>query len=169
MRSSAQILKPQLNLKSSIENASTTANRPERGESIANGRRDQFPVFDPEASPFTPNATSSPRQASLSSIGVQSFSSPTPLPSHGNRKVVPLVLPETSNKNSRLETKRDSMIPITSHDITHGLAYTYAGANQAQARIQAEQIALMRLQAYYNWLAGSIPNYNRCWNQHPRK
>jgi hypothetical protein len=156
IRSSAPILEPQLNVKGSIENASTIANRPERGESIANGRPDQF-VFDPEASPFTPNATSSPRQASLSSIGVQSFSSPTPLPSHGNRKVVPLVLPETSNRSNRLETKRDTMIPITSHDITHGHTYSYAGANQAQAHIQAEQIALMRLQAYYNWLAGSVP------------
>jgi hypothetical protein len=126
--------------KGSIENAS---NRPERG---VNGRRDQF-VFDPEASPFTPNATSSPRQASLSSTGVQSFSSPSPLPSHGNRKVVPLVLPntETYNGSNRLETKGASMIPTTSHD----LAYTYAGA-----QAQAEQIALMRLQAYYNWLAG---------------
>lgn len=146
MRSSTQILRP--------------ANRPERGESMVNGGRDQF-VFDPEASPFTPNATSSPRQPSLSSIGVQSFSSPTPLPSHGNRKVVPLVLPEASNGSDRPETKRGSMIPIpiTSQDITgtHGLAYTYAGANQAQIHIQAEQIALMRLQAYYNWLAGSIP------------
>ncbi|KAI0276319.1 hypothetical protein BGY98DRAFT_1098205 [Russula aff. rugulosa BPL654] len=102
MKSSAQNLGPK-------ENASVTANRP---GSIINERRDQF-VFDPEASPFTPNATSSPRQASLSSIGVQSFSSPTPLPSHGS--------------------------------------------SQAQAHIQAEQIALMRLQAYYNWLAGSIP------------
>ncbi len=46
------------------------------------------------------------------------------------------------------------MIPITSHGITHELAYTY-GANQAH--IQAEQIAFMRLQAYYNWLAGSVP------------
>lgn len=154
MRSSARALRPKVDLKGWIENASTTANCPERGESIANGRRDQF-VFDPEASPFTPNATSSPRQASPSSIGVQSFSSPTPLPSHGNHKVFPLVLPETSNRSNRLDTKRDSMIPITSHDI--GLAYTYAGANQAQAHIQAEQIALMRLQAYYNWLAGSIP------------
>ena len=146
MKSSAQNLGPK-------ENASVTANRP---GSIINERRDQF-VFDPEASPFTPNATSSPRQASLSSIGVQSFSSPTPLPSHGNRKVVPLVLPETFNGSNRLEIKRDSMIPITSRDITHGLAYTYSGSSQAQAHIQAEQIALMRLQAYYNWLAGSIP------------
>jgi hypothetical protein len=84
------------------------------------------------------------------------------LPSHGNRKVVPLVLPETSNRStSWLETKRDSvpqLIPITSHGITHDLAYTYAGANQAQqTHLQAEQIALMRLQAYYNWLAGSMP------------
>ena len=154
-RSSAQILR-RPNLKGSIENASVTANRPEREESMTNGRRDQF-VFDPEASPFTPNATSSPRQASLSSIVVQSFSSPTPLPSHGNRNVVPLVLPETSDRSDRLETNRDAMIPISSHDIPHGLAYTYAGANQAQAHIQAEQISLMRLQAYYNWLAGSMP------------
>ena len=154
MRSSAH----QLDLKGSIKNASPTANRLERRESMANGKRDRF-VFDPEASPFTPNATSSPKQASLSSIGVQSFYSPSPLPSHGNRKVTPLVLPETSNKSNGLETKCDSMIPITSHDITHGLglAYTYAGANQARAHIQAEQIALMRLQAYYSWLAGSIP------------
>ena len=142
-----EILRPQ------IENASVTANRPEKPEKGVSKRRDQF-VFDPEASPFTPNATSSPRQASLSSIGVQSFSSPTPLPSHGNRKVVPLLLPEMSNGSNRLETKRDSMIPITSHDITHQVPYTYTGANQAQAHIQAEQIALMRLQAYYNWLAG---------------
>lgn len=144
--SSAQITRP------SIESASATTNRPERRGESANGRRDQF-VFDPEASPFTPNATSSPRQASLSSIVVQSFSSPTPLPLHGNRKVTPLILPETSNRGNRPETNRDSVIPITSH----GLAYTFAGANQAQAHIQAEQIALMRLQAYYNWLAGSIP------------
>jgi hypothetical protein len=148
MRPSARILSLRPH-KGSIKNASVTANRPERGESIG----DQF-VFDPEASPFTPNATSSPKQASLSSIGVQSFSSPTPLPSHGNRKVVPLVLPNTEpvNGSNRLETKGASMIPTTSHDIAHGLAYTYAGANQAQA--QAEQIALMRLRAYYNWLAG---------------
>ena len=151
MKSSVQILRPQ-HLTGSIENASVTANRP---ESIINGRRDQF-VFDPEASPFTPTATSSPRQASLSSIGVQSFSSPTPLPSHGNRKVVPLVLPDTSDGSNQLETKRDSMIPITSRDVTYGLSYTYPGSNHA-AHIQAEQIALMRLQAYYNWLAGSIP------------
>ncbi len=156
-RSSVPVLRPQLDFKcGSVGNA--PEKQPERGDSVANGgSRDQF-VFDPEASPFTPNATSSPRQTSVSSIGVQSFSSPTPLPSHGNRKVVPLVLPETSNGSNRLETKRDSRIPITSHGITHGLAYTYAEANQAQAHIQAEQIALMRLQAYYNWLAGtSIP------------
>ena len=46
--------------------------------------------------------------------------------------------------------------------ISHGiqgtqLAYTYGGSSQAQDHLQAEQIALMRLQAYYNWLAGSIP------------
>ena len=150
-----QEVRPQLDLKvGSIRSPSTK--RPGKVESVANGRHDQF-VFDPEASPFTPNATSSPRQASLSSIGVQSFSSPTPLPSHGNRKVVPLVLPETTNISRRLETNRDSMMPITSHDITHGFAYTYTGANQAQAHIQAKQIALMRLQAYYDLLAGSIP------------
>jgi hypothetical protein len=149
---SAQIPRPQ-HLQDSIKKASVRANRP---ESIINGGRDQF-VFDPEASPFTPNATSSPRQASLSSIVVQSFSSPSPLPSHGNRNVVPLVLPEASNGSNRLETQRDSTIPITSRDITYGLAYTLSGSNQAQAHIQAEQIALMRLQAYYNWLAGGIP------------
>jgi hypothetical protein len=43
---------------------------------------------------------------------------------------------------------------ITSHDLA---AYTYAEANHAQARIQAEQVSLMRLQAYYNWVASSIP------------
>lgn len=125
----------------------------------ADAKRDQF-VFDPEASPFTPNATSSPRQPSPSSIGVQSLPSPTPLPSHGNRKVVPLVLPEASNRSTSWQgTKRDSvpqLIPTTSHGITNGLAYTYAGANQAQ-QLQAEQIAIMRLQAYYNLLAGSMP------------
>jgi hypothetical protein len=127
-----------------------------RSVSVSDVQRDQF-VFDPEASPFTPNATSSPRQASLSSIA---FSSPTPLPSHGNRKVVPLILPDTSNRNSYLETKRDSvpqLIPITSSGITHGLGYTYAAPNQTQAHLQTEQMALIRLQAYYNWLAGSLP------------
>ena len=102
-------------------------------------------VFDPVASPFTPNATSSP------------FSSPTPLPSHGNRKVAPLILP----KSSTFETRSDSvpqLVPITSHiQSTHGLARTYTGAEQAQAHLQVEQMALMRLQAYYNWLAGSTP------------
>ncbi|KAI9513247.1 hypothetical protein F5148DRAFT_1157210 [Russula earlei] len=106
---------------------------------------DQF-AFDPEASPFTPNATSSPRQASVSSIGVQSFSSPTPLPSHGNRKVAPLILPKGPNKGTRSEPARRDLVPAT-------LAYPYAGANSSHA----EQIALVRLQAYYNWLAGSIP------------
>ncbi|KAI0303935.1 hypothetical protein BC826DRAFT_201406 [Russula brevipes] len=85
----------------------------------ADAKPDHF-EFDPEASPFTPSATSSPRQASFSSIGVQSLSSPTPLPSHGNRKVAPLILPKTSNRSTQLETRGDSLaqlIPITSHGI----------------------------------------------------
>ena len=144
IKSSVQVPRSQLDLKGGAI-VSASAKSPST---------DQF-VFDPEADPFTPNATSSPRQASLSSIGVQSFSSPTPLPSHGNRKVVPLVLPETSNRV--VETRRDSvpqLIPVTTHGITH--TYTYAGT-QAH-HVQAEQIAQMRLQAYYNWLAGtSVP------------
>lgn len=134
-----------------------------RSASVSDVKPDHF-VFDPEASPFTPNATSSPKQASLLSIGVQSFSSPTPLPSHGNRKVAPLILPRTSNGDAPIERRSDclsqsQLIPTTSHDIqnTHGLAYMYAGANQAQSHLQAEQFTLMRLQAYYSWLAGSIP------------
>jgi hypothetical protein len=130
-----------------------------RSASLSDVKPDHF-VFDPVASPFTPNATSSPRQVSPSSIAVQSFSSPTPLPSHGNRKVTPLILPKPSNRNTLLETRSDSvpqLIPLTSHSIqgTHGLAYTYTGADQAH--LQAEQMALIRLQAYYNWLAGSTP------------
>ncbi|KAH9965772.1 hypothetical protein BC827DRAFT_1179728, partial [Russula dissimulans] len=127
----------------------------------ANAQPDHF-AFDPEASPFTPNATSSPRQASVSSIGVQSFTSPTPLPSHGSRKVAPLILPKASNRNTRSETRCDFVPSSILMPISHGiqgtqLAYIYGGANQAQAHLQAEQIALMRLQAYYNWLAGNIP------------
>ncbi|KAH9077022.1 hypothetical protein EDB83DRAFT_2514729 [Lactarius deliciosus] len=122
---------------------------------------DQF-AFDPEASPFTPNATSSPRQGSLSSIGVQSFSSPTPLPPHGNRKVAPLALVKKSGKSDVLLETIDSSsqpIPVTPHGTQGGQqedAYTYyAGRNHAW---QAEQLALMRLQAYYSWLAaGNIP------------
>ncbi|KAH9002262.1 hypothetical protein EDB86DRAFT_2898934 [Lactarius hatsudake] len=120
---------------------------------------DQF-AFDPEASPFTPNATSSPRQGSLSSIGVQSFSSPTPLPPHGNRKVAPLALVKKSGKSDVLETIDSSSqpIPVTpcgtqggQQEDTHTY---YTGRNHA---LQAEQLALMRLQAYYSWLAGNIP------------
>ena len=157
MRLRAQVPRSQPDLNSG-ETVITSANSPRKSGS-PEVTRDQF-VFDPEASPFTPNATSSPRQASLSSIGAQSFSSPTPLPSHGNRKVVPLVLPVTSDRRTWLETKRDSvpqLVPLVSHAITHGLAYTHAGANQTQAHLQAEQIGLMRLQAYYNWLAGNVP------------
>jgi hypothetical protein len=149
-RASVQVPRPQPDLNSG-ETVNAPANTP--GKSEAN--RDRF-VFDPEASPFTPNATSSPRQTTLSSIGVQSFSSPTPLPSHGNRKVVPLVLPETSDRSTWQETKRDSvpqLVPLMSHANMPGPAYTHAGA---QAHLQAEQIALLRLQAYYNWLAGSV-------------
>lgn len=152
IRSSVQ--ESQLDLKSGpIVNASGKSHG---RRSVSDAQRDQF-IFDPEASPFTPNATSSPRQASLSSIA---FSSPTPLPSHGNRKVVPLILPDTSNRRSYLETKRDSvpqLIPITSSGITHGLGYTYTAPNQTQAHLQTEQMALIRLQAYYTWLAGSLP------------
>jgi hypothetical protein len=155
IRSSVQVSESQLDVNGgAIVNASAKAHG--RSGSVSDVRRDQF-VFDPEASPFTPTATSSPRQASLSSIA---FSSPTPLPSHGNRKVVPLILPDTSNRSSSMETKRDSvpqLIPITSNGITRGLAYTYAAPNQSQAHLQTEQMALMRLQAYYNWLAGSLP------------
>ena len=144
IRESVQVPRAQPDLNS----VNAPANTPGKSEA----KRDRF-VFDPEASPFTPNATSSPRQTTLSSIGVQSFSSPTPLPSHGNRKVVPLVLPETSDRST---WKRDSvpqLVPLMSHANMHGPAYTHAGA---QAHLQAEQIALLRLQAYYNWLAGSV-------------
>jgi hypothetical protein len=124
---------------------------------VSHKNHDQF-AFDPEASPFTPNATSSPRQASLSSIGVQSFSSPSPLPPHGNRKVAPLTLVRNSGKSDTLETISSSSqpIPMTPHGGQED-AY-YAGRNLAQAHLQAEQqLALMRLQAYYSWLAGNIP------------
>lgn len=120
-----------------------------RSASLSAAIPDRF-VFDPVASPFTPNATSSPKQASPSPIAVQSFSSPTPLPSHGNRKVAPLILPQSST----FETSESvpQLVPIPQS--THGLARTYTGAEQAQAHLH-EQMALMRLQAYYNWLAGS--------------
>ena len=124
--------------------------------SLSDEKPDHF-AFDPVASPFTPNATSSPRQASPS---VQSFSSPTPLPSHGNGKVAPLILPKSSNRMAtRAVDSVPQSAPTTSHGVQggHGLAYTYAGADPAQAHLQAEQMALMRLQTYYNWLAGSTP------------
>jgi hypothetical protein len=124
-----------------------------RSASLSAAIPDRF-VFDPVASPFTPNATSSPKQASPSSIAVQSFSSPTPLPSHGNRKVAPLILPKSSTFETETSGSVLQLVPITSHGIqsTHALACTYTGAEQAQV-LQAEQMALMRLQAYYNWLA----------------
>ena len=129
---------------------------------VSHKNHDQF-AFDPEASPFTPNATSSPRQGSLSSIGVQSFSSPSPLPPHGNRQVVPLTLVRTSGKSDALEATNSSSqpIPVASHDTQGGQqgdTYEYfAGGNHTHAHLQAEQLALMRLQAYYSWLAGNIP------------
>jgi hypothetical protein len=140
------------------EDAKGSENPTERRTTISKGKRpDQF-IFDPEASPFTPNATSSPRQASLSSIGVQSFSSPTPLPSHGNHNVAPLMLSKTSDRSIPSEIQSDSvpqLIPVTSRGIqsAHGL---YSAGNQARAHLEAEQFALLRLQAYYNWLAGNI-------------
>ena len=126
--------------------------------SLSDEKPDHF-AFDPVASPFTPNATSSPKQAPPS---VQSFSSPTPLPSHGNGKVAPLILPNRSAQLApRAADSVPQLAPTTSHGHGiqggHGLAYTYAGADPAQAHLQAEQMALMRLQAYYNWLAGSTP------------
>jgi len=135
------------------------------GVTLSDEKLDHF-AFDPVTSPFTPNATSSPKQASPSYIAVRSFSSPTPLPSHGNGKVAPLLVPKTSNRSNQwLATGTDSVpqsLPTTSHGIQSGLglAYTYAGAVPAQAQhlqVEAEQMALMRLQAYYNWLAGSTP------------
>jgi hypothetical protein len=141
------------------------AKGPEKSSrSVPKGKPDQF-IFDPEASPFTPNATSSPKQASLSSIGMQSFSSPTPLPSRGNSKVAPLILTKTANtgRSTPLEMQSDSvpqqLMTVTSQGIhgARGFAYTYSAANQAQAHLEAEQLALLRLQAYYNWLAGKIP------------
>lgn len=128
---------------------------------VSNKNHDQF-AFDPEASPFTPNATSSPRQGSLSSIGVQSFSSPSPLPPHGNRKVAPLTLVETSGKSNTPETIDSSTqpIPVTQHGTQggqHGDTYTYCtGRDRAQVHLQAEQLAILQLQAYYSWLAGNI-------------
>jgi hypothetical protein len=129
---------------------------------VSHRNHDQF-AFDPEASPFTPNATSSPRRGSLSSIGVQSFSSPSPLPPHGNRKIAPLTLVKTSGNSDALEAINSSSppIPVTPHSTLGGQqgdAYTYyAGRNHAQAHLQAEHLAFMRLQAYYSWLAGNVP------------
>lgn len=130
---------------------------------VSHKNHDQF-AFDPEASPFTPNATSSPRRGSLSSIGVQSFSSPSPLPPHGNRKIAPLTLVRTSGNSDALEVINSSSqpIPATPHSTQGGQqedhAYTYyAGRNHAQAHLQAEHLAFMRLQAYYSWLAGNVP------------
>jgi len=127
---------------------------------MPNKKHDQF-AFDPEASPFTPHATSSPRQGSPTSIGVQSFSSPTPLPPHGNRNVEPLTLVKTSGKTNAPETNDSSSqpIPMTSHGTQgeQGDNYVYyPGTNGVQAHLQAEQLALMRLQAYYSWLAGNM-------------
>ena len=145
------------------EGAVAKASRKASGKSVTlSGENPDRFAFDPIASPFTPNATSSPKQASPSYIAVRSFSSPTPLPSHGNGKVAPLMLPKSSNGSTQLATRTDSvpqLVPTTAHGIQggHGLAYTYAGVDPAQAHLQAEQMALMRLQAYYNWLAGSTP------------
>ena len=126
---------------------------------VSHKNHDQF-AFDPEASPFTPTATSSPRQASLSSIGVESFSSPSPLPPHGNRKVAPLTLVRTA---STLETISSSSqpIPMTPHGGQED-AY-YAGRNHAQAHLQAEQLALMQLQAYYSWYIPPSVGVIRAW------
>ena len=130
---------------------------------VSHRNHDQF-AFDPEASPFTPNATSSPRQGSLSSIGVQSFSSPSPLPPHGgNRKIAPLTLVKTSDNSDALEAINYSSQPIpvtpqSTQGVQQGDTYTYyAGINHAQAHLQAEHLALMRWQAYYSWLAGNVP------------
>ena len=147
-----------------IEGAVAKASGKASGKSatLSDEKPDHF-AFDPVTSPFTPNATSSPKQASPSYIAVRSFSSPTPLPSHGNGKVAPLMLlPKSSNRNTQLATRVDSIppsVPTTSHGLQGGLGlvYTYAGGDPAQAQLEAEQIALMRLQAYYNWLAGSTP------------
>lgn len=130
---------------------------------VSHRNHDQF-AFDPEASPFTPNATSSPRQGSLSSFGVQSFSSPSPLPPHGgNRKIAPLTLVKTSDNSDALEAINSSPqpIPVTPQSTQGGQqvdTYTYyAGSNHAQAHLQAEHLALMQWQAYYSWLAGNVP------------
>ncbi|KAI0254857.1 hypothetical protein BJV78DRAFT_1183349 [Lactifluus subvellereus] len=154
IQSNVQVPRPQLDLKEAVAKGS---------EKPGKGKDDQF-TFDPEASPFTPNATSSPRQASLSSIGVQSYSSPTPLPSHGNRRVAPLVLAKASNRNTSSEIQSHSVSPlipglVTSgvNQGTHEFTYAYSGANQAQAHLEAEQLAFMRLQAYYTWLGGRVP------------
>ncbi len=152
------------NLRLHIKEAAGAKKRPARWSvPVPNKNHDQF-AFDPEASPFTPNATSSPRQGSLtSSIGVQSFSSPTPLPPHGNRKVAPLTLVKTSGKSTVVETIDSSSqpIPVTPHGTQGGQqgdTYTYyAGRNHAYVHLQAEQLALLQLQAYYSWLAGNIP------------
>lgn len=153
IQSNVQVPRPQRDLKEAVAKGSEKPS--------GKGKEDQF-TFDPEASPFTPNATSSPRQESLSSIGVQSYSSPTPLPSHGNRRVAPLVLAKTSNGNTSSEMQNHSvpqLIPGTSggNQGAHEFAHTYLGANQAQARLEAEQLAFLRLQAYYTWLGGRIP------------
>ena len=146
-----------------IEGAVAKASGKVSGKSatLSDEKPDHF-AFDPVTSPFTPNATSSPKEASPSYIAVRSFSSPTPLPSHGNGKVAPLMLPKPSNRSTQLATRADSVppsVPTTSRGIQGGLGlvYTYAGGDPAQAHLQAEQMALMRLQAYYNWLAGSTP------------
>jgi hypothetical protein len=149
IQSNLDVLRSQLDLKEDVGSEKPS-------ERWTKEKPDQF-IFDPEASPFTPNATSSPRQVSLSSIGVQSFSSPTPLPSRGNRKVTPLILARTTHRSIPLEMQSDTippLIPLTSQvEFTHN----YSAANQAQAHLEAEQLALLRLQAYYTWLAGSFP------------
>ncbi|KAI0268105.1 hypothetical protein BC834DRAFT_867911 [Gloeopeniophorella convolvens] len=143
-------------------------NRKPTSGSTTQYTEDSF-AFDPDASSFTPNATSSPKQASLSSIGAQSFSSPTPAPLHGNRRVASLVLGRSSsNTNTPMEaTYTESppqSIPVTIQT-THGvrdaqeLAYAYAQANRTQAQLEAQtqHLALLQLQAHYHWLAGTLP------------
>lgn len=131
---------------------------------VSDKNYDQF-AFDPEASPFTPNATSSPRQGSLSSIGVQSFSSPTPLPPHGNRNVAPLTLVGNSNSLEAISSSSQLPIPLTplgtqTQGGQQGDTHTYyAGRDHAQAHFQAEHLALIRLQAYYSWLAGKATEH----------
>ncbi|KAF8272142.1 hypothetical protein EI94DRAFT_1719102 [Lactarius quietus] len=155
-RSGSEIPNPKLRTKEKAGNRKRPASW---SVPVSQKIHDQF-AFDPEASPFTPNATSSPRQGSLSSIGVQSFSSPSPLPPHGNRKVAPLMLVRASGNSDALEAIDSSSqpIPVTPHGGQQGDTYAYyAGRNHAQAHLQAEQLALMRLQAYYSLLAGNIP------------